>query len=266
MPAESSSLISTFLILLAGLGVVLLCKRYLHVNSGAVLLGALFAPAILFLGLSGRLVEFKGLGLEAKFQQAASSPITLAHAVVKPNSPSASSIQERSAGRAYLGVGSEVVLLPAPSADKPITRQDVLDYAMQIYPGLFQGNFELLVIHDSENRVLGYFPRNYFFDLFRIEFEQTDRGTGHEYDSKRVGEQLEQTQLWDLVEHPRLRADTWGFKTTLRTTDTNAQALSIMDTTGLDSIVVVDNKGTYAGFVRRKDIVAELLLTLTEKK
>jgi len=261
MSPDVSAIFNTALALAAGLGIVFICARYLKVDAGVLLVGALFAPAVLFLGLSGRLVEFKGLGLEAKFQQAAARPIVPTS--VKPSSPSASAIQRRSGANAYLGIGSQVVLLEAPSADIPISRQRVLDVAVQIYPGLLQGNFEVLVIVDSSKKVLGYFRREFFFDLLRIELEQTIRGARQQFDSKRVGEQLEQTQLWDVVEYPRMRAESWGSKVFIPPTDSNASALAKLTLANQEAAVVADAKGAYAGIVRRSDIVSELLAALT---
>ena len=261
MSPDRLAIVSTALALVAGLGIVFICARYLKINAGGLLVGALFAPAILYLGLSGRLVEFKGIGLEATFQQTAARPI--APTSVKPSSPSASEIQQRSGANAYLGIGSEVVLLEAPPADIPITRRRVLDVAVQIYPGLLQGNFALLVVVDSSNKVLGYFHREFFFDLLRIEVEQTIRGVRQQFDSKRVGEQLEQTQLWDIVEYPRMRAESWGSKLFIQTTDSNASALAKLTAANQETAVVVDAKGAYAGIVRRSDIVSTLLAALT---
>lgn len=255
------SLFNTLIALIVGLGLVAFSKRRLNLENGAFLVAILFAPLIMFLGLSGRLLEFKGLGMEAKFNQVASRQVT--PSALKPRSASASEIQDRSAGRAWMGIGSEVVLLEAREGATVETRKDVNDYAALIYPGLLQGNFEMLVVLGSGNRVLGYFPRYFFLDLLRIEIEQTLRGSRKELDSKRVGEQLEQTQLWDIVEYPRLRAELSGVMTTVRTTDTNAYALSVMADAGLDSVVVLDNTGAYAGIVKRKDVVADLLLALT---
>jgi hypothetical protein len=261
MSSDVSAIFITALALAAGLGIAFICARYLKVNAGVLLVSALFAPAVLFLGLSGRLVEFKGLGLEAKFQEAAARPIIPTS--VNPSSPSASAIEQLSGAKAYFGIGSQVVILEAPTADVPISRQRVLDVAVQIYPGLLQGNFELLVVLDSSKKVLGYFRREFFFDLFRIELEQTIRGARQKFDSERVGEQLEQTQLWDIVEYPRMRAESWGSKLFIPLNDSNARALVKLTSANQEAAVVVGAEGTYAGIVRRSDIVSELLTALT---
>lgn len=94
MLSELSALVSTAAAIAAGLGLVFICKRYLNADVGSLLVAVLFAPAVLYLGLSGRLVEFKGLGFEAKFQQVAAQPVTPTN--IRPVSVSASAIQEQS--------------------------------------------------------------------------------------------------------------------------------------------------------------------------
>ena len=96
-----------------------------------------------------------------------------------------------------------------------------------------------------------YSAREFFLDLLRIEFEQTIRRAGQQFDSKRVGEQLEQTQLWDVVEYPRMRAESWGSKIFIDATDSNAGALARLTAANQEAAVVVDSKGGYAGIVRR---------------
>ena len=260
-----AALLTTLGFLLVGVLIVALCARYLKVESGALLLGALFAPPLIFLAMSGRLLEFKGLGLEAKFQQVAAQQVTpvATPQTIQPIAPSAAGIRESSRVRTVLAIGTEVVVVTAPREDEPVTRQAVLDVALQIYPALLQDNFEILAILDESDRLLGYFPRTFFLDLLRIELEQTIRGDRKQYDSKRVGEQLEQTQLWDIVEHPRIRAENSGIKTTVSLSTSHAQALSVMVASRLSVVVVVDQAGKYAGIVRRDDIVSALVASLT---
>ncbi len=254
-----SALVSIVLSIGFGIGLVFLSVRYMKVK-GALLVAVLFAPAVLYLGLSGRLVEFKGLGFEAKFKELAKK--TIVPTSVVPIASSASDIQSISKAKALMGIGSEVVLLQASTTDLPITHERVLEFALKIYPGLLQGNFELLVVVDSTHNVLGYFSREFFFDLLRIEIEQSLRGARERYDSSRVREQIEQTQLWDIVEYPKMRAESWGAKLLIQSTDTNATALKRLTEANQEAAVVVTTKGSYAGIVRRADIVAELLSAL----
>lgn len=263
MASDYWALIYTAVTLALGAGLVYLCRRQLKIE-GNVLLGAVFvAPLLFFLGLSGRLVEFKGFGIEAKLQRAALKTVT--PKLVRPVEPSATAIQEISIAKAQLGIGAPVVLLKAPDKDRKIGPEDVHLKAIEIYPGLIQGKFELLVIIEGGTKVLGYFSREFFFDLLRIEFEQSGREGMETPDdnSKQVANQLAQTQLWDIVDQPKRRAESWGSKVFVNVSDTNAEALTKLATSGQDVAVVVTASGDYAGIVRRSDIVVEILEALT---
>lgn len=264
MSEPLAALLTTLGFLLVGLSLVLLCARYFKIDSGALLLGGLFAPSLIFLAMSGRLLEFKGFGVEAKFREVAAQAVTPSAGpkTIRPIASSASGIRTASTARSVFGIGTEVVLLTAAREDKPVTHAAVLEVALQIYPGLLQGNFEVLAVLDPSDRVLGYFPRSAFLDLLRIELEQTIRGDRKQFETKRVHDQLEQTQLWDIVAFPGTRTERSGIKTTVRLSDSNAQVLSVMATSRLPVVVVVDGAGKYGGIVRRDDIVSTLVTSL----
>ncbi|GCL62575.1 CBS domain-containing protein [Pseudaquabacterium pictum] len=263
MNVDFASLLATAVSLMVGLTLAWWCDRKLKSDSGALLVAVIFAPTVLYLGLSGRLVEFKGLGVEAKFQSVASQAVNPT-GNIKPVSPSASAIQSVAQAKTFMGMGSQVVLLTAPAEDREIKAHQVNPVARSIYPGLLDGTFEMLVVLDSETKVLGYFHKQYFFDLLRIELEQMMRGDRSEYDYKRVYQQLEQTQLWDLVAYPKARAENEGRQLKIKTTTSNAEALSMLDASGAESAVVIDASGKYAGIIRRSDIVSTLLLALVK--
>lgn len=263
MNVDFASLLATAIALAVGLALAWWCSKRLKSDSGALLVAVLFAPTVLYLGLSGRLIEFKGLGVEAKFQSVAARAVTpTGH--IKPVSPSASAIHSVAQAKTLMGMGSQVVLLTAPAEDREIKAHQVNPVARSIYPGLLDGTFEMLVVLDSETKVLGYFHKQYFFDLLRIELEQVIRGDRSDYDYKRVYQQLEQTQLWDLVAYPKVRAENEGRQLKIQATTSNADALALLDASGTESAVVVDASGKYAGIVRRSDIVSALLRALVK--
>ena len=261
MSIDFASLFATAVALAIGLALARWCNKSLKADSGALLVAVLFAPTLLYLGLSGRLVEFKGLGLEAKFQDVASRAVT-PKGQIRPVSSSASDIQSVAPAKTFMGIGSQVVILTAPTEDREVKAHHVNPVARSIYPGLLDGSFEMLVVIDKDSKVLGYFHRQYFFDLLRIELEQVIRGDRSDYDYKRVYQQLEQTQLWDLVAYPKVRAENEGRQLMLPSTTTNADALAKLDSAGSDSAVVIDSVGKYVGIVRRSDIVSALLNAL----
>lgn len=262
MDITALEIFRAFGFLFVGLLLVALCVRYFKIDSGAMLVGVLFAPILIFLAASGRLVEFKGLGVEAKFQQAANQPVKPKAEKIRPLASSGKEIRDSNLVRRAFAIGIEVVLITAGQEDRAVTSDGVLDVAQQIYPGLLEGNFVALVVLDESERPLGYFPRSFFWDLLRIEILQTVRGKRTRFDSERVSEQLEQTQLWDIVATPRVRAEADGTKTTVRASASNAEALSVMTASHIPAVVVVDDAGKYAGIVRRDDIVSTLVAAL----
>jgi CBS domain-containing protein len=247
--------------LAAGLLLVVFFARRFKAGSSALLVSLLFAPLLIFLAASGRLVEFKGLGVEAKFQQKANEPVKPNAAKISPLASSGSDIRNSDVVRRAFAIGTEVVLVTA-RADSDVRHDQVLAVAEQIYPGLLDGKFEALVITDESDRPLGYFPRSYFLDLLRIEILQTVRGKRKEYETRRVYEQLEQTELWGIVAAPAVRAREEGQKQTITISASNAEALAEMLRTKLPILVVVGLDGKYAGIVRQNDIVASLVATL----
>ena len=94
--------------------------------------------------------------------------------------------------------------------------------------------------------------------------EQSIRGKRTEFQKEMVKEQLQQTQLWDIVKFPKMRAESWGIRDTIPIKTSNIDALKIMRDKNLNAIVVVDGKGKYNGIVKRNDIVTDLLLKISE--
>ena len=244
------------------LGVVLawIAKRLFTLESGSLFASVVLVPVAAFLIISGRVSEFAGYGLSAKFREAAASQDKPLHSEIK------NIIASGRAGiaQALLGPGAEVAFLQAPAQpqSQAAVPSIIEGLASEIYPSLLRGTFQALVVTDKGGRVLGFFEPHFFSDLLRIEVIQTMRGSRQRYDAERVRAQLEQTLLWDIVEQPDRRAKEWGVIATVKETDSNAAALRKMAESNASVLVVVDAKGTYKGIVRRQDIISTLLLAL----
>lgn len=252
MPYEH--ILATVVALSIGLSLVALVRRWLKSDSGALLVAVLFAPVIVFLGMSGQLVEFKGFGLEAKFRAIASTPIK-ATAVV-PTSPSVSAIEAQSEAKRHFSIGSQVVVLREPSGTDNNGSPNTLEVATKIYPGLLDATFEALVVLDDQDRVIGYFPRTYFYDLLRIELVQ------FRVEPEPVGRQLDQTQLAHLVKFPRRTAESEGWNLVLIESISKAEALKQITESGQTLSVVVDHSGRYRGIVVRSVLADELVAAM----
>lgn len=252
-------------LLFLGILMVTLFSRYLQSNSPVLFLGGLFAPSLIYLAIIGNLLEFRGLGFEAKFHRAAVQQIEIPDGVkgVDPSASSSTNIRQKSTVWAIFGIGSPVVFVTAPEKERTISVEDVYATAMKIYPGLLDGTFELLVVLDEWDRPFGYFPKSFFADLLRIELTHVKRSNTRPSNwDERLKAELEQTLLWDILASPRARASDWGITKTARLSDSNHEALSVMVSNGLDTIVVVDEDGKYAGILRRNDIISKLVVFL----
>lgn len=253
-----AGIVQVVLALMAGVGIAVGLVKYAKLDNSAVLVAVLFAPAFLYLGFSGKLVEFGGLGLQAKFREAASKKVL----PIKPISTSPQEVEESGPRKAFFSIGTEVVILRASDDNRAATHEAVLQVAQKIYPGLLQGKFELLVVLDKNDRVVGYFAKEFFHDLLRIEVEQVIRGDRQSFDHATVRRQLEQTELWSIVAHPRVRAELDGEKLLLSTSDSNLEALKKLSQQNQHAAVVAGPYAKYAGLVRRADIVSELVASL----
>lgn len=259
--------IITFIFIVLGLLLAGAAKKWFDIDNSALFASLIFAPIVAYLVLSGQLMEFKGFGLEAKFREAATKSVQTSPVkttTISPTSDSIKDLTEKSMAKAFFSIGSEVVLLKVPKNREKteVGVREAFQVAHQIYPSLLQGIFQFLVVLDESDHVLGYFEKEFFSDILRIEIEQTIRGKRTVYQKERVEEQLQQTGLWDIVENPRMRADTWGVKETIRIDTSNLEALRTMREKNLRAIVVVDGQGKYKGIVNRNDIVSDLLSNL----
>jgi len=260
MNLDWPALLSGIVALGLGLGLVAFVSTKLKLDSGALLVSVLFAPAVLYLGLSGRLVEFKGLGLEAKFQAIAAKPVSPI-SKIRTIAPSGSDVQDVAEAKSLLGMGANVVFVKDVDRRQRVKGQEVSQYARRIIPGLLDGSFNALVVVDANQKVLGYFPRTHFLDLLRVVVDPVSRGgvEKSEVDYPAMYDALMQTKLWDIVEYPRARTESEGQNLLIRSSMSNAQALSEFNKTRQEVAVVVNQDGTYGGILRRPDVMAELL-------
>ena len=120
---------------------------------------------------------------------------------------------------------------------------------------------------DSENRVLGYFLRDMFFDLLKLTFLPSSLPEDQFYrnvNKARDDFLRTNTELWLIIQYPRPRLEAKGRQLTLRREATNAEAYRLMIEEGQDVVLVVDNEHRYAGVMTRRQIEGELFLKVLE--
>lgn len=252
---------------LAGFALVWISKRFLSVSSWSVFLPLFFAPFLVYLIMSGHLSEFRGVGFEARFKTAVNDPIKTAplkaaipKALIAPD-------EDRMRLMAFVGEGSEAFLLKSSDGlGDAKTSAKALLYGKNIYDSLLEGRMEVLVIVDGDDRVVGYYDRNHFLDLLRIEFEQlNETGLTQEQINEPVIKKLKNTNLWHIVAFPVKRCssdEALCKKVTALENESYLTVLELMQKEGLRTVVVADRQHRYKGLVRRNDIMDELLVSV----
>ena len=259
------SYLIAFLFVSLGFVLAIIGKKRFSIDNSAFFASLIFAPMLAYLILFGRLSEFKGFGIELKLLEAAAAPVEILEvktSTISPTSQSAKEVIAQSQLKAYFGIGSEVVILRAPKKQEEVGFREVFRVANQLYSSLLQGSLQFFVILDDSDQVLGYFEKDIFLDILRIEIEQVIRGKRNKYETEIAKEQLQQTQLWDIVSFPRLKAESWGLNTTIGAKTSKLDALKTMVQKDLSAIVVTDEGRKYKGIVKREDIVSDLLINL----
>ncbi|MBD3305165.1 hypothetical protein GF339_02300, partial [candidate division KSB3 bacterium] len=214
-----------FIVITLGLLLAIIAKKWFSIDKSGFLIALMLTPLIIHFILSGYLSKIEGFGVVAEFRKVSTQPVEVT-AISSEKPPEADS------AKTYLGIGSGIIKLdPRKKELKP---DYVIKVAYQIYLSLLQGHFQFLIIVDESDRVLGYFEKEFFFDILRIELEQTIRGEvpvdyekKKEERKKRHVEQLQQTGLWDILEDPKGRA-AWGIQKAILPETTNVEALKIM--------------------------------------
>jgi hypothetical protein len=257
-----SAIVAAGLYTAIGLGVVYVAVKWLGFREGATALSVFFAPLVAYLIFSGQLAGFSGFGVELKFREASQRAVaeTIDARKIQPDVEAAG---EADMDKLLMVLSaSPVLLLTAHDADlteDQLTRL-TLRYGAAIYTSLTQGEFEMLVVVDRGGRFLGSFPKAYFLDLLRIPFVQYDvsESQGAEL-SRSVRQGLQHTELRVIVKTPRQRAEAEGKKEYVVEQASNLDALKTMAAARADAIVVTGTDGRYKGFVRRRDLIDQLV-------
>jgi hypothetical protein len=228
--------------LAGGICAIWFVQRILKVEGEAVLVALLVVPLVLYLTLSGRVREIAAGNLNVKLNEASREPVGQAAteyvtADLGPRSDPYGPITKTDPNLA------QVVTLTHGSG--PYEREEVLDHlttlaAMRPVP--------FLIVLDSHERVLAYMTYRSAIDVL----DRSDRG---DLFIKLVNEG--DPNAFDMG---------GGFSAvrteTLMNNATNGEALSTMEKTGLEALVVVDRKGRFGGIVERERLLTRMMLTL----
>lgn len=234
--------VMSLIFLAAGICAVWFVQRILEVEGDAVLVTLLVAPLVLYLTLSGRVREIAAGNLSVKLNEASREPVGqtamgFVTADLGPRNDPGSPIMKTDPNRA------QVVTLTHGGG--PYDREGVLQ-RLKTLAGMSPVPF--LIVLDRHERVLAYMTNRSALDLL----ERKERG---EHFIRVVNEG-----------DPDVFDGGGGFSAirteTLMNNATNAEALTVMEKTGLEALVIVERKGRFVGIVERDRLLTRMLLTL----
>lgn len=239
---ELYCIVMSLLFLATGICAVWFVQGILGVKGDAILVALLIAPLVLYLILSGRVREIAAGDLSVKLNEASREPVDQAAtqcvtADLGPQSDPTKPIMKTDPNRA------QVVTLTHGGG--PYERDEVLGRLKSL---VAMSPVPFLIVLDDHERVLAYMTYRSALDLF----ERRERGD----------------RFITLVNtgDPDIFDGGSGFSAvkteTLPHTATNAEALSTMEKTGLDALVVVDRKGRFRGIIERDRVVSRMMLAL----
>jgi hypothetical protein len=228
---ELSHIVASLLFLAAGICAVWFVHGVLDVEGDAVLVALLVVPLALYLTLSGRVSEITAGGFSVRLNEARQTPIDRTvvpedrYVIAELDPPYPIEV------KADPNLPTIVTLRHGGG---PYERDKALRWLRKITA---KSPVPFLVVLDH-GRVLAY--------------EREDRG----------GEFIKLVNAGD----PDVFDDGGGFSAlrteTVTHKTTNAEALELMERTGLDALVVVDGKGRFAGIVERDRVLSAMMLAL----
>ena len=236
--------ISLFFLIIA-IFAVWFVQGVLGVKGDAILVVLLILPLMLYLALSGRVHELAAGSLSMKLTEVSRKTIGQSAdqyiiADIGPQSDPTKPIMKTDPNR------PQVVTLRQGGG--PYNREMILRHLRSL-AAISQVPF--LIVLDNCDRVLAYMTYRSALDVLIRE----ERG---EHFIELVN--ADDPDVFDK------RGGFSAIKTeTLPHTATNAEALSTMENTGIDALIVVDRKGRFGGIIERDRVLSRMMLSLISK-
>jgi len=231
-----------------GFIIVWFSKKYIPLDNNAVYIFLFLAPAIFYLLFSGRIIELKGGGFEARFKSIAE------HSFQIPNDPIPENyvVNVIKKGPDYLEEiipklsDSKVIFLTIVVFDEPYkvtySLGDMLGYIKKLsnYKG-----FRFVVFVDSDEKLLAFVPKNAMHQLL-----ETPNLGNYLIDDINKGYKEE------LLKYP------YFGKNAIKLPTTYLKALKEMIDGEVDALVIVDDNNKPRRIIERNEILGKILLDL----
>jgi CBS domain-containing protein len=233
----------SLLSLAAGVCAVWFVQNVLEVEGEAILIALLLLPLVVYLTLTGQVRELGAGSLIVKLNEVSREAVKESSVITAENV--LESDPQRPDPKADPNRPRVATLTQGGGPRGHYDRERVADWLSGIAR---TSHVPLLIVRDKRGQVLAYMTFRSALDLLGYP------GRGDEF----IG-------LVNTGDHDAFD-DGGGFSAvkteTLRENDTNAEALARMEETGLDALVVVDDKLRFRGIVERDRLLSRMILAL----
>jgi CBS domain-containing protein len=225
-----------------------MAKKIVNIEGDAIYVTLIFIPVLVYVIISGRLIEFKGPGgLEARFSDAVKESIKPSSETIEPSIEDMQVIAKegiRGLQRSQSVIDETqpiimtMTLSKGPFYDWNAVRQ-YMNFLSQYR------NFKFVVFLDIQERFVAYMPSWAFKDLISLP------DLADEFISV-----INDGRLKDLYRYPGV------VKETISTKSTNIEALNQMTKENLEALVVIDEDRKLKGVIEREQVISKIMLTL----
>jgi CBS domain-containing protein len=230
---------------------------------------ALFIPTLAYLIFSGALTEFKAVGFEAKLQSRVQAAIPMriigSSQIIGGAAPSADLRLETAFGRAQHIIA--VRTSDWENLTKPQHESKAVAVAVSIYQSILAGSFVGLVVLDEQQKPIGIFEASYFLDLLRIPLDRLAVSAEHESNvltKEKVRSRIFETNIWLVLQHPKLRAREDGNKEFVPYDISKRDAFVRMVEKRVEVLPVTDPGGRFMGVLSKRSLADQIVLDLIE--
>jgi hypothetical protein len=246
---ERNAILISLIFLFLGFGAVWAIKFFVNVDKDSVFISILFMPALVYLIVSGKLIEFKGPGgLEAKFSETAKESVTMT-TLSKENELSVQDTQIIEKGQLSLekkiqeiDESKPIIMTLTLGKSDYCKREAVLEHIETL--SKFR-NFRFIVFLDKDNRFAAY------ISCWALKGLLKNVPLGDEFINS-----IKNDKLTDLLHFSGI------IQETISTQTTNSEALREMTKQSSEVLVVVNENRYLCGVVEREQILSKMLLSL----
>ena len=259
IPGGCRALFVSFLFLAFGLLTLWIMRSMLLMQQDAVLVAILLVPVIVYLILSGKLLEINAGGVSAKFNDAAQRPL------FNEDERNATPIdEERVAIVMKRGLAELQELLQSVSTARYIVltvtlgrggygRPELLDYLRALSQ---HQNFTFLAVLETDEKLFGYISGWQAIQIIELEEEMAKRQQLGQFYTDFVMA-INQGSRGELLRYGLI-------KMTVKPTDTNISVLKKMTELKTNVLIVADDDHMIKGVVEREQVLSKLMLALTK--